>query len=72
MLRDCKETESSRTQFQVFNETQIKRNQKFIKIESYEFEVKSYPKKTIFEKPKYTFPSCHSCKLNNWIEIDRG
>ena len=35
---------SLRTQYQVQNETQIRRNQKLIKIDNDELEVKNYPK----------------------------
>ena len=55
---------SLRTQYQVQNETQIRKNQKVNKNNNNEFEVKNYPrnKKPIQQQP----PSCPSCIQNNW------
>ena len=44
ILRKRNPPTSFRTQYQVQNETQIKRNQKIIKKDNNELEVKSYPK----------------------------
>ena len=43
-LRKRDPPQSLRTQYQVRNETQIRRNQKVIKSDNDELEVKSYPK----------------------------
>ena len=65
---------SRRTQNQVQNETQIKRNQKVIKNENDELVVKIYPisKQPIFQQPIYKPPNCPSCKQNKWLEFDKG
>ena len=55
---------SLRTQFQVQNDTQIRRNQLI---------VKNYPKNKnkhpIIQKQ---LPNCPSCTRNNWLEFDKG
>ena len=60
-----------RTQYQVQNETQIRRNQKVIKNDNDELIVKNYPKnkQPIIQKQ---LPNCPSCKQNNWLEFDKG
>ena len=65
---------SPRTQYQVQNDTQIRRNQKVIKNDFDELIVKNYPnkktnKQTIFQKH---LPNCPSCKRINWLEFDKG
>ena len=71
-LRD--EPKSLRTQYQVQNETQIRRNQKVIKNDNNELLVKNYPKnkQPIIQQQKLKPPNCPSCKRNNWIEFDKG
>ena len=63
-----------RTQYQVQNETQIKRNQKEIENKRKEREVKIYPKnkQPIVQQRKNNSPSCPCCKRNNWPEVDIG
>ena len=67
-LRD--EPKSLRTQYQVQNETQIRKNQKVIKDNNDELIVKNYPKKK--QQPKFNLPNCPYCKQNNWLEFDKG
>ena len=57
ILRKREPPTSSRTQYQVQNETQIRRNQKVIKIDNDQLVVNNYPK----NKP----PNCPTCKQNN-------
>ena len=63
-----------RTQYQVQNETQIWRNQKFIKNENDQLIVKNYPKNklSIQQQSKFKPPNCPSCKQNKWLEFDKG
>ena len=64
---------SLRTQYQVQNETQIKKNQKIIRNNNNESDVKNYPKikqPVIQQQPKFKPPDCLSCKRNIWLEID--
>ena len=62
------------TQYQVQNETQIRRNQKVIKNDNDQLIVKNYPKnkQPIIQQQKFKPPNCPSCKQNNWLEIDKG
>ena len=71
-LRD--EPKSLRTQYQVQNETQIRRNQKVIKNDNNELVVKNYPKnkQPIIQQRKFKPPNCPSCKQKTWIEFDKG
>ena len=72
ILRKRDEPKSLRTQYQVQNETQIRRNQEVVKNE-HQLIVKNYPrnkKQPIQQQPK--LPSCPSCKQNNWLEFDKG
>ena len=69
-LRD--ELKSLRTQYQVQNETQIRRNQKVIKNDNDELIVKNYPKNKNKQPIIQQLPNCPSCKGNNWLEFDKG
>ena len=71
-LRD--EPKSLRTQYQVQNETQIRRNQKVIKNDNDQLEAKNYPKnkQPIIQQQKFKPPICPTCKQNNWLEFDKG
>ena len=71
-LRD--EPKSLRTQYQVQNETQIRKNQKVIKDDNDQLVVKNYPKnkQPIIQQQKFKPPNCPSCKQNNWLEFDKG
>ena len=73
ILRKRDEPKSLRTQYQVQNETQIRKNQKVIKNDNNQLIVKNYPKNenkqpTIHQQ----LPNCPSCKRNNWLESDKG
>ena len=72
-LRKRDPPQSLRTQYQVQNETQIRKSQKFVENNG-KLVVKNYPKKKqpIQQQPKLKRPNCPSCKRNNWLEFDRG
>ena len=74
ILRKRDEPKSLRTQYQVQNETQIRRNQKVIKNDNNELIVKNYTKnkQPIIQQQKFKPPNCPSCKQNNWLEFDKG
>ena len=57
---------SLRTQYQVQNETRIRRNQKVIKNDNDQLIVKNYPKneQPIIQQQKFKPPNCPSCKQN--------
>ena len=59
------------TQYQLQNETQIRRNQKVFKNDNDQLIVKNYPKneQTIIQQQ---LPNCPSCKRNNWLKFDKG
>ena len=71
-LRD--EPESLRTQYQVQNETQIRKNQKVIKNDNDQLIVKNYPKnkQPIIQQQKFKPPDCPTCKQNTWLEFDKS
>ena len=70
ILRKRDEPKSLRTQYQVQNETQIRRNQKVIKNDNDQLVVKN--KQPINQQQKFKLPNCPSCKQNTWIEFDKG
>ena len=74
ILRKRDPPSSLRTQYQVQNETQIRRNQKFIKNDNDELIVKNYlkNKQPIVQQSKFKPPNCPSCEQNNWLEFDKG
>ena len=74
ILRKRNPPASLRTQYQIQNETKIRRNQKVIKNDSNQLKVKNYPKnkQPIDQQQKFKPPNCPSCKRNNWIEFDKG
>ena len=64
---------SLRTQYQVQNETPIRRNQKVIKNDNDEFIVKKYPRnKNKQPNIQQQLPNFPSCKRNIWLEFDKG
>ena len=65
---------SLRTQYQVQNETRIRKNQKVVKNDNDHLIVKKYPKnkQPTIEQRKNNLPSCPSCKRKNWLEFDKG
>ena len=74
ILRQRDPPNSLRTQYQVQNETKIRRNQKVIKNDNDQLIVKNYPKhkQPINQQHKFKLPNCPSCKQNNWLEFDKG
>ena len=74
IIRKLDPPSSLRTQYQVQNETKIRRNQKGNKTENDELIVESYTKsKQVFiqQQPKFKPPNCPSCKQNFWLEFDK-
>ena len=73
ILRKRDPPKSLRTQYQVQNETQIRRNQKVIKNDNDQLMVKNYSKnknkQPIIQKQ---LPNCPSCKQNTWLDFDKG
>ena len=74
LIRKRNPPTSLRTQYQVQNETQIRRNQKVIKNDNDQLVDKIYPKnkQPIQQQPKFKPPNCPICKQNNWLEFDKG
>ena len=74
MLRKRDPPTSLRTQYQVQNDTQIRKNQKVIKNDNDQLVVKIYHKnkQPINQKQKFKPPSCPSCKQNIWLGFDKG
>ena len=74
ILRKRDEPKSLRTQYQVQNETLIRRNQKVIKNDNDQLIVKNYPKnkQPIIQQQNFKPPNCPSCKQNTWLEFDKG
>ena len=75
ILRKRDPPTSLRTQYQVQNETQIRKNQKVIRNDNDELIVKHYPENEnkppiIHQQSK--LPNCPNCKRNNWLEFDKG
>ena len=67
ILRLGGEPKSLRTQYQVRNNTQIRKNQKVIKDKNNELVVKNYSQKkqTNQQQSKFKPPNCPNCKRNN-------
>ena len=72
ILRKRDPSTSLRTQYQVQNETQIRRNQKVIKNDNDQLVVKNYPKNKNKQPNIQQLSNCPSCKRNNWLEFDKG
>ena len=72
ILRKRDPPKSLRTQYQVQNETQIRRNQKVIKSDNDQLVVKNYPKNKQPIQQQQKLPNCPSCKQNTWLEFDKG
>ena len=74
ILRKRDPPTSLRTQYQVQNETRIRRNQKVNKNDNNELVVKNYPKnkQPIIQQQKFKPPNCPSCKQNTWLEFGKG
>ena len=71
ILRKRDPQTSLRTQYQVRNETQIRRNQKVIKNDNNQIIVKNYPK---IKQPNIQkqLPNCPICKQNKRLEFDKS
>ena len=74
ILRKRDPPNSLRTQYQVQNETQIRKNQKVFKNDNDQLIDKNYPKnkQPIIDQPKLKPPNFPSCKQNIWLEFDKG
>ena len=74
ILRKRDPPTSLRTQYQVQNMIQIRKNQKVIRNDNDQLIVKNYPrnKQPFIHQPKFKPPYCPSCKQNMWLEFDRG
>ena len=75
ILRKRDEPKSFKTQYQVQNETQSRKNQKVNKNDNDQIIVKNYPKnkkQPVIQQQKFKPPNCPSCKQNNWLEFDKG
>ena len=76
ILRKRDEPKSLRTQYQVQNETKIRRNQKVIKNDNDQLLVKNYPKnknnQPIIQQQQFKPPNCPTCKQKTWLEFDKG
>ena len=70
-LRD--ELKSLKSQYQVQNEIQVRKNQKVIKSDINELIVKNYHKnkQPIQQQAKFKPPNFPSCKRKNWLEFDK-
>ena len=74
ILRKRDEPKSLRTQYQIQNETQIRRNQRVIMNDNDELIAKNYLKneQPNIQQQKNKPPYCPSCKQNIWSEFDKG
>ena len=74
ILRKRDPPTSLRTQYQLQNETQIRKNQKVIKNDNDQLIVKNYPenKQPINQQREIKLPNYPSCKRSNWLEFDKG
>ena len=75
IIRKRDPPQSLRTQYQVQNETQIRKNQKDIRDDNNQLVVKNCPKnkkKPIIQQPNYKPPNCPSCKQSIWLKFDKG
>ena len=74
ILRKRDEPKSLKIQYQVQNETKIRRNQKVIKNDNDQLVVKNYHRKKqpIIQQQKLKPPNCPTCKQNDWLGFDNG
>ena len=74
LLRRRDEPNSLRTQYQVQNEIQIRKNQKVIRNDNNDLVVKNYAKtkQPIQQQLKFNSLDCPSCRRNNWLQFDKG
>ena len=74
VLREREPPKSLRNQYQVINDTELKKSGKVNKINDNDIEVKAYTetkKKKTTEKPRRDI-ECPICKQGNCIEVDKG
>ena len=75
ILRKRDPPTSLRTQYQVQNETRMRKNQKLVENNG-ELEAEKHPKNkqtiTQNQQQKFKLPHCPSCKQNIWLEFDKG
>ena len=74
ILRKLDPPTSLRNQYKVQNETQIRKNQKKVRVDNDELIVKNYPKKKqpFQQQPNFKPPNCPACKRKNWLKYDKG
>ena len=73
ILRKRDPPTSLRTHYQVQNDIQIRKNQKFIKNNNNELIVRNYPKlKQPTQQQKIQPPNCPRCKHNICLEFSKG
>ena len=76
ILRKQNQPQSLRTQYQVQNDTQIRKNQEVIKNNNDELVVKNYAKnkRPVFhhQQQKFKPPDCSNCKQKNWLDSEKG
>ena len=63
---------SLRIQYQVQNDTQIRKNQKVIENDNDQLVVKNYPKNKQPIQQNFKPPNCPTCKQNIWLEFHKG
>ena len=73
ILRKRDPPRSLRTQYQVQNDIQIRKNQKVIENDNDQL-IKNYPenKQSIIQQQKFKPTNCPTCKQNIWLEFDKG
>ena len=71
ILRKRDPPKSLRTQYQVQNETQIRRNEKVIKNDNDQIVKKYHKNKQPIQQREIKLPNFPSCKRNNWLEFDK-
>ena len=76
ILRKRDPPTSLRKQYQVKNETQIRRNQNVNKNDNDQLVVKNYPKyknkQPIIQQQEFKLSNCPNSKQNNRLEFDKG
>ena len=73
ILRERDPPISLRIHYQVQNETQIRKNQRVIKINNEKLVVRNYPKnRQPIYQPEFELANCPSCRMKNWFEFDKG
>ena len=64
---------SLRTQYQVQNETQMRKNQKVVENNGIlKLRIFLKTKQPKIQQPKFKPPNCPNCKRYKWLEFDKG